>query len=375
MPRRADTPAADTGQQFVAARPVTPGRAAPRTTGSWSCRTPGRRTGRTSSMSASNAVAGGQGATLRYQPFEPAELHQPDGRLHIGHPVVVASLQIRFHHRLRAGVPIGGRRRSSRVRAADAAAGLIRIVRGDHPALTGGEQLARVGTTRPRSANPYRPADRSRWNRRRRRRPPPRAIPSRSAAASRRRRRSNGTPLPGAPRSQRRCGVCERPRPFPRSGCRVVRSTSANTGWAPTYTGRVRGGDERQGRHDDLITDTYPRRDERQMQPGGAGTRPRRRARARPRASELLLELGDPRTLGHPTDRTASAAARASSSRAGTMTWMRLASLIPVLRPLRSWRHQVTRSARPRRSLGSPARKSRRSAAADVPRPAGGSRR
>ena len=302
-----------------------------------------------------------------------AQLHQPDRGLHVGHPVVEADLQVALDHRLLAGVAL----RRAHVHAVLAQppqpGGDVRVRGDDHPALTGGEELARVegegGQGRRRADRPA-PVHRAR----------------RAGGvldhgdAPRLAERPDGVQVgghaglvdhddrPGA----RRSGAA---RSSPGPGSAVAASTSAKTGVRPHVADRVRGGDERQRRDHDLVPGADPGGDERQVQRGRARghgdrvpgadrarrTRPRTRATRGPCATQ--------------PEATAAAAACASSSPShGRITGMVTARLAqsrrgppaPGSAPFaRSARHQETSLARPS-SRPTSAFQPRRSAAAET---------
>ena len=89
---------------------------------------------------------------------QPAELDDADRGLQVGHPVVVADLEVLLRRRQDAGVP-GGRGDAHRVLAQAARArGPLGVRRGEHAALAGGDDLARVerprGDVRARTDGP-----------------------------------------------------------------------------------------------------------------------------------------------------------------------------------------------------------------------------
>ncbi len=78
------------------------------------------------------------------QTGQPAQLHEPDRRLDVGHPVVEGGLQVGLEHRLRAGVPVGGGDVHAVFAQAAQPGGPVRVVQRDHAAFAGGQHLARV---------------------------------------------------------------------------------------------------------------------------------------------------------------------------------------------------------------------------------------
>ena len=89
-------------------------------------------------------VARGDLAPAPHDLRQSAELHDADGRLQVGHPVVEADLEVLLGRSEHAGVTVV-RRDAHRVFAQPPRAlGPVRVRGGEHPALAGREELAGV---------------------------------------------------------------------------------------------------------------------------------------------------------------------------------------------------------------------------------------
>ena len=309
------------GQASRAARRGPAGtRAASSTQNDWKLRrAPGGVGARRAGPATLGELVAGSGAASsrrrRDHRVEPAELDQPDRGLDVGHPVVEADLEVALRRRGTARVPLGGARRSCRARAAGGRGRPTprRAVVSMPPSPVVSE-LARVEGPGGELGARARPGGRGTVE------PAPQAASSTTAMPQRVAQRADRVDVdrhaalvddddgPGA-RRQRRRRRCRRVR-LP-----VSASTSANTGVAPTYVGRVGGGDEREA------TARRPRRRARPRPRRGPGAAPScscdtaTRVRGLHARGEAPLELAPPAGPGPPSrSATTSATAAASSS-------------------------------------------------------------
>ena len=169
---------------------------------------------------------------------------------------------------------------------------------GEHAALAGGEELARVERPGGQRRRPHRPAHRDT------REPAAQAASSTSAMPRRSHSRRSGSTSAGMPPwcdDDDGPGALgeDRARRSPREVARPRARRRRRPGVAPTYTDAVGGGDEREGRHDDLVARPDPEQVQARCRPvvhDDTAT-----ACSAPDAcGEARLELGDPRALGDP---------------------------------------------------------------------------
>ena len=165
----------------VAARRRARRRAAPRRTGSW-CVPCGGSLGEAQAGDAGErrSVAVGEPPALGHHRVELVELGEADGGLEVGHAEVEAELGVLLEH---DGAPLACRSWALDDHPVLAQppqpAGQLGVGRQQHPALAGGDELARMERERDRAGR-RRPAGRDRWSRWRTPRPRSR---SRRAAA------------------------------------------------------------------------------------------------------------------------------------------------------------------------------------------------
>ena len=149
-----------------------------------------------------------------------------------------------------------------------------RVAHGDHPALAGGQLLVGVEAEGRRDARARRRA-----RRRRARRPAPRRRPRRSAGPCARRRAGRPGSRRCARAAARSCASVIAAAAAAGSRFSVRGSMSANTGRARSKSDGVGAGHERERRGDDLVALRHADGAQRQVQPGGARSTPRTRAR------------------------------------------------------------------------------------------------
>ena len=223
--------------------------------------------------------------------------------------------------------------RSSRARAARAPRRPSRAGGGEHAALAGGEDLARVeGPGRDLGAG----ADRA-------------AVVRRSGAArgvlddddaaadrtaSRIASRSTGTPPWSTAMTTRVVAASGPPRRSGGSGCRWSASTSANTGPGTDVHRRVGGGDERERRHHDVVARADSGDDQREVQRRRAA---RHRDRVLAPAWRAANAASNSATRGpcatQPDSITSATAATSSVPSHGCITLMRVMTQAPIGRP------------------------------------------
>ena len=258
----------------------------------------GSRTARSPGTSASiAAVAVGQLAPPLHHRVELAELHEADRGLDVGHPVVEADLEVALEHRLPAAVAVGGADVHAVLAQPPGALGELGVARREHPALTGGEELARV--ERPRGEL-GRAAGRSA---RGSVEPAAHAASSTSAMPRSAHSRRSGSTSAGMPPWSTTMTARVRSREHGLDGAdaevAVLRLDVGEDGRGPDVHGAVRGGDERERRARRPRRRAQAQQVQRQVQRGRA----RRDGDAVLGADALgepLLELGDPRPLGDP---------------------------------------------------------------------------
>src|SRR5690606_5869100 len=85
-----------------------------------------------------------QFAAARDDVVETLELLAPDGRLYVGHPVVVAAFRIGFEHHLAAAMALEIRHRHAMLPPQPEPGVDGGAARGQHAALSGGDDLARM---------------------------------------------------------------------------------------------------------------------------------------------------------------------------------------------------------------------------------------